>query len=48
MEAYSLDLRRRIVAACEQGDQSREEIGEQLGIIAFRKSNVRETPIYGV
>jgi transposase len=28
MEAYSLDLRQRICAACDQGDQTRQEVAD--------------------
>lgn len=32
MEAYSLDLRERVVSACEQGLGTRLEIAEMLGV----------------
>lgn len=32
MEAYSLDLRERVVRACDDGVGSREEISEMLGV----------------
>lgn len=32
MEAYSIDLRERVVAACDEGTQTRVEIAERLGV----------------
>lgn len=32
MEAYSLDLRRRICAACDEGLETREEVAERFGV----------------
>ena len=32
MEAYSLDLRERIVRACDADEESREEIAERFGV----------------
>jgi transposase len=32
MEAYSLDLRERICAACDEGAETREEVAERFGV----------------
>ena len=32
MEAYSVDLRERILSACEAGEETRAEIAEQFGV----------------
>lgn len=32
MEAYSLDLRERICAACDEGSETREEVAERFGV----------------
>ena len=32
MEAYSLDLRERICAACDQGTEDHEEVAERFGV----------------
>jgi transposase len=32
MEAYSLDLRERVVAACEEAESTRSEIAEEFGV----------------
>ena len=32
MESYSLDLRDRVVAACDSGEWTREEIAEDFGV----------------
>lgn len=32
MEAYSLDLRERAVAACDEGEETREEVAERFGV----------------
>ena len=32
MEAYSLDLRERVVAACDEGTETRVEIAERFGV----------------
>jgi transposase len=32
MRTYSMDLRERVVAACDEGVDTREEIGERFGV----------------
>jgi transposase len=32
MEAYSLDLRQRVVAGCDEGFESRREVAERFGV----------------
>lgn len=47
MEAYSQDLRDRVLAACEDGVESRSEIAEQFGVspafIRRLRQRLRET-----
>jgi transposase len=32
MDAYSMDLRERVVAACDDGTETREEVAERFGV----------------
>ena len=48
MEAYSLDLRERVVAACEEGTDTRVEIAERYGVsTSFIRKLLRRKKLSG-